>query len=139
MNATQAEELEITREQIEDMRKAYKNTFQRDGEFRFDKHYIDVVEIDGLVALTSGKAPVEKESITGKHTVEEVFWFVEAIRRYPPTWHEPEAVDYIPVSHHTSLCDAIISAFGIIVQNEVNAHFEAKAMDEYAKEYQKNP
>lgn len=139
MSATQLEEVEITKEQIEDMKAAYKNAFGRDGEFRFEEHYIDVVEIDGLAALTRGKAPVEKESITGTYTIEQEFWFVEGVQTYPATRWEPEDVDYVPISEHTSLCDALISAFNVVVGHAVNAHFEAKAMEEYAKECQENP
>jgi hypothetical protein len=133
---TKFEEVEITKEQIEQIERAFRVAFGCEPRLRYEEQYIDVVEIDGLVALTVGKGPVEHESITGKHVREEERWFVEGIKYYPATRHEPEDVDYFPIAEHPSLCEALIAAFSAVVRHQVEAYFECEAMAEMAKEWE---
>lgn len=127
------EELEIGPENLETVRKAYKSVFGRDGDLRYDEHYPDVVEIDGIVAIAFGRAKVEKETPSGKVAHNDKRWFVEGIKWYPATRWEPEDVDYFEVSDHERLEDAVSSAFGFITQRATDDFFDNLAYEWEAK------
>jgi hypothetical protein len=132
------EELQISAENIAHMQKAYKNAFGREGEFQYEEKLPDVVEIDGLVAIAFGLLKQDSPPWSKKRPCEVKRWFVEAIKWSPATRHEPADVDYAPVSDHDKLQDAIIAAFGVIVQTGVDNYFENLYWEQQAKDWEED-
>lgn len=134
MTAIKTEDLKFQPDEIDLLKRAFKTAFGREGEFRYEEHYPDVVEIDGIVAISVGRAKVERESITGKTVHKEKRWFVEGMKWYPATRWEPEDVDMYPISDHENLGQAVNAAFTAALHHHIDAFFEGLYYEQLAKE-----